>query len=94
MNRQKFHVKKGDQVRVISGNHVGSIGQILQVLAKKHRVLVEGVRMIKKNMRKSKDNPQGVVLEREGPVHISNVALMEQEIKLVNVGKSESERKG
>lgn len=76
MNRSQFHVKKGDEVVVISGNHTGAKGKILQVLPKKERVLIEGVRLIKKHMRKSQDNPQGSIAEREGPIHISNVKLV------------------
>lgn len=78
MNRLKFHVKKGDNVEVIAGNHRGSTGKVLQVLPKKSRVLIEGVRLIKKHMRKSQDNPQGSIAEREGPIHISNVKLVER----------------
>jgi large subunit ribosomal protein L24 len=78
MNRQKFHVKKGDQVEVISGNHRGATGKVLQVFSKKQRVLIEGVRLIKKHLRKSQDHPQGSIAEREGPIHISNVKLIEK----------------
>ena len=78
MNRIKLHVRKGDQVEVISGNHRGSTGKVLEVLARKNRVLVEGVRMIKKHMRKSQDQPQGSIAEREGPIHISNVKVVER----------------
>jgi large subunit ribosomal protein L24 len=81
MNRMKFHVKKGDNVEVISGNFKGSSGKILEVLPSKQRVLVEGVRIIKKHLRKSEDNPQGKIAEREGPIHISNVKLVEREKK-------------
>ncbi len=77
MNRVKFHVKKGDNVEVISGNFRGSSGKILEVLPKKQRVLIEGVRIIKKHMRKSQDHPQGQIAQREGPIHISNVRLIE-----------------
>ncbi|HEU4772193.1 MAG TPA: 50S ribosomal protein L24 [Candidatus Udaeobacter sp.] len=77
MNRVKLHVKKGDNVEVISGNFRGSSGKILQVLPKKNRVLIEGVRLIKKHLRKSQDNPSGKIAEREGPIHISNVKLVE-----------------
>jgi large subunit ribosomal protein L24 len=77
MIRQRFHVKKGDQVQVISGNHKGATGKILQVLTKKQQVLVEGVRMIKKTQRKSQDYPTGAILTREGPIHISNVKLLQ-----------------
>jgi large subunit ribosomal protein L24 len=77
-NRLTFHVKKGDTVTVTSGNHKGASGKILAVLPKKSQVLVEGVRLIKKHARKSQDNPNGAILEREGPIHISNVKLVEK----------------
>jgi large subunit ribosomal protein L24 len=78
MNRQQFHVRKGDQVQVITGNHKGASGKVLQVLPKKQQVLIEGVRLIKRHLRKSQDNPQGSIAQREGPVHISNVKLLEK----------------
>ena len=68
-----FHVKKNDQVVVISGAEKGKRGRVITVIAKKQRVIVEGARMIKKHMRKSQQNPQGAIVEREGTVHISNV---------------------
>lgn len=77
-NRIKFHVKKGDNVSVISGNHKGATGKVLQILPRKQQVLIEGVRIIKRHMKKSQDNPQGAILEREGPVHISNVKVLEK----------------
>jgi len=92
MNRIKFHVKKGDQVEVISGNFKGSSGKILEVLPRKQRVLVEGVRLIKKHLRKSQDNPSGKIAEREGPIHISNVKLVESEPK-AEKKKKESAKK-
>src|ERR1700750_1452499 len=78
MNRIKLHVRKGDNVEVISGNFRGSSGKVLEVIARKQRVLIEGVRLIKKHMRKSQDNPQGKIAEREGPIHISNVKVLER----------------
>ena len=78
MNRAKSHVKKGDQVEVTTGNHKGATGKVLQVLTKKNRVLIEGVRLIKKHQKKSQDHPQGAIVEREGPIHISNVKLIEK----------------
>ena len=77
MNRPRFHVKKGDEVQVISGNHRGASGKVLQVLPSKQQVLIEGVRLIKKTQRKSQDNPNGAIITREGPIHISNVKLIE-----------------
>jgi large subunit ribosomal protein L24 len=81
MNRITCHVRKGDQVEVISGNFRGSSGRILAVFPGKQRVVVEGVRIIKKHLRKSQDNPSGKIAEREGPIHISNVKLIEREKK-------------
>jgi len=73
----KFHVKKGDEVVVIAGTEKGKRGKIITILAKKQRVIVEGVQMIKKHMRKSQQHPQGAIIEREGSVHISNVMRVE-----------------
>ena len=75
--KQKFHVKKGDQVEVIAGNHKGAAGKIIQVLPKKSQVLIEGVRLIKKHVKKSQEHQQGAIIQKEGPVHISNVKLVE-----------------
>ena len=78
MSKAKFHVKRGDIVQVISGNHRGSSGRILQVLPEKAQVIIEGVRLIKKHQRKTQDNPNGAIVEREGPIHVSNVKIVER----------------
>lgn len=93
MNPVKCHVKKGDQVEVISGNFRGSSGRILAVFPGKQRVLVEGVRIIKKHLRKSQDNPSGKIAEREGPIHISNVKLVERDNKPVKSPEAKKEKK-
>ena len=66
-------LRKGDEVLVIAGDDKGSKGKILQVLCEKNRVLVEGINMSKKHERKTQDNPQGAIVEREAPIHYSNV---------------------
>ncbi len=73
----KFHVKKGDQVTVIAGKEKGKSGKIIAVLTDKQRVVVEGLQMIKKHVRKSQQNPNGAIVEREGSIHISNVKKAE-----------------
>ena len=78
MSSLKFHVKRGDTVQVISGNHRGSSGRILKVLPDKAQVIIEGVRLIKKHQRKTQDNPNGAIIQREGPIHISNVKVVER----------------
>ncbi len=72
---QKFHIKKNDQVTVIAGSHKGKSGKVLEVLASKNRAVVEGVAMIKKHLKKSQENPQGKIAEREGSIHVSNLML-------------------
>jgi large subunit ribosomal protein L24 len=71
----KQHVKKGDEVVVIAGADKGKRGKIIAVNAKKQRVFIEGVHIIKKHQRKNQQNPNGAIVEREGTVHISNVML-------------------
>ena len=72
---QKFHVKRGDSVVVIAGAHKGKAGKVLEVLSAKSRVRVEGVAMIKRHLKKSQENPQGKIAEREGTIHVSNLML-------------------
>jgi large subunit ribosomal protein L24 len=75
---RKFHVKRGAEVVVIAGTERGKRGKILAVLTRKQRVIVEGVKMIKKHQRKSQQHPQGAIVEREGSLHISNVMAAER----------------
>lgn len=69
----KTHVKPGDEVVVISGNHKGKQGTVTSVNAAKEQVVVEGVRKMKKAMRRTEENPDGGIEEVDGPIHISNV---------------------
>lgn len=69
----KFHVKRGDEVVVIAGSQKGKSGKVLELVAAKQRVRVEGVAMLKRHVKKSEQNPNGAIIEREGTVHVSNV---------------------
>jgi large subunit ribosomal protein L24 len=73
-----FHVKKNDNVVVLAGAEKGKRGRIISVDGKKQRVIVEGVHMIKRHMRKSQQYPNGQIVQREGTIHISNVMNAEQ----------------
>jgi len=68
-----LHVKRGDEVVIIAGAHKGKRGRIILVDPQRQRVFVEGVNLIKRHMRKSRQYPQGGIIEREGPIHVSNV---------------------
>jgi large subunit ribosomal protein L24 len=69
------HVKKNDEVVVIAGTEKGKRGKIIEVLPGKQRVIVEGVKMIKKHTKRNQQNPEGAIIEREGTIHLSNVML-------------------
>src|SRR5258708_26576561 len=73
---QKFHIKKNDVVVVITGSHKGKQGKILEIRSSKNRAVVEGVAMMKKHLKKSTENPQGKIAEREGTIHVSNLMLL------------------
>jgi len=69
----KTHVSKGDKVEVIAGNNKGKKGTVLDVNVKKNQVTVEGARVMKKAVPKSEQNPDGGILEQDGPIALSNV---------------------
>ncbi|HWR00869.1 MAG TPA: 50S ribosomal protein L24 [Chlorobaculum sp.] len=69
----KLHVRKNDEVVVISGNDKGKSGKVLKVYPQKGRVIVEGVNIRKRHMRPTQTSPQGQIIEREFPIHASNV---------------------
>lgn len=73
MSRIKTHVKKGDEVEIIAGNHKGKRGTVLLVNAAKNQVVVEGGRTVQKAVRRSEKDPDGGLKTIDGPVHISNV---------------------
>lgn len=71
-----MHIRKDDQVLVISGNHRGKKGRVLKIFPERDRVIVEGVHLIKRHTRPTQRNPQGGIVEKEGPVHVSNLMLV------------------
>ena len=73
-----LHVKKGDEIVVLAGAEKGKRGKIIGVDVKASRVLVEGLKMIKRHTRKSQQHPQGAIIEREGTIHVSNVMKAEK----------------
>jgi large subunit ribosomal protein L24 len=73
----KMKIKKGDQVRIISGKEAGKTGKVLRVETVDHRVVLERLNMMKKHTKPNpKKNPQGGVIEREAPIAVSNVMLV------------------
>ena len=85
---QKFHIKKNDVVVVITGSHKGKQGKILEIRSSKNRAVVEGVAMMKKHLKKSTENPQSKIAEREGSIHVSNLMLLSRYEKSGRAQKS------
>ncbi|WP_018292100.1 50S ribosomal protein L24 [Verrucomicrobium sp. 3C] len=71
-----FHIKRGDEVAIVSGTQRGKTGKVLRVLRKENRVLIEGINLTKRAIRPSQENPQGGFVEREAPIALSNVTLL------------------
>jgi large subunit ribosomal protein L24 len=71
----KSHIKRGDEVVVLTGSQAGKRGKILELLPQSQRAIVEGVNLIKKSVRPNDDNRQGGFVEREGSLHVSNLML-------------------
>ena len=70
-------IKKGDTVKVIAGDSKGKTGKVLAVLEKKDRVIVEGVKIISRHTRPSNSQPDGGIIKKEAPIHVSNVQLVD-----------------
>jgi large subunit ribosomal protein L24 len=75
--QKKLHIKKGDTVLVIAGNNKGKKGRVLEIITKTDRAIVEGVNMMKKHTKPNAETPQGGIVEKEAPVHISNLMLFD-----------------
>ena len=79
-------IKKGDRVVLLAGKDKGRTGQVLQVLPKENRVLVEGLNMVQRHTRASQADPQGGIKHKEATVHVSNVAVADSNGKPTRVG--------
>lgn len=77
----KLKIKSGDLVQVIAGNHKGAQGKVLRVDLEKNRAVVEGVNMVSKHTKPSAASPQGGIVKKEAPIHVSNLALVDPKTK-------------
>jgi len=77
----KLKIKSGDIVRVIAGDHKGTEGKVTRVYREKNKAIVEGVNMVSKHTKPSAKNPQGGIVKKEAPIHISNLALIDPKTK-------------
>jgi len=89
--RRKLHVKKGDRVRVLSGNFKGYEGRVLRVYPKTERVIVEGVNIRVRHTRPNQMHPQGGRIEQERPIHASNVLPIDSNGEPTRIGRKRIE---
>ena len=75
--QNKTHIKKGDMVKVLAGENRGDTGRVLEVDRDRNRAIVEGLNLNKKHSKPTTANPQGGIVEKEGPIHISNLMLID-----------------
>lgn len=81
--KNKLNIRKGDDVVVITGKYRGVKGKVLKVFPKDERVIVENVNFIKKHVKPNQQNQQGGIVEKEAPIHVSNVMLFNSKINEV-----------
>ena len=79
-------IKKGDRVVVLTGKDKGRQGNVLRVLPKEERVLVEGLNIVHRHTKPSQGDPQGGIKNKEAPLHVSNVAVVDSKGKPTRVG--------
>ena len=75
-DKKKFKIRKDDTVQVTAGKDKGKRGQVVRIVAKKDAVIVSGINIVKKAMKKRSQQDQGGIVEIEAPLHISNVAIV------------------
>jgi len=90
--RKKLHVKKGDNVMVISGDSKGQQGKVLFIERDENRAIVEGINLISKHTKPNADNPQGGIVKKESPVNISNLMVIDAAGNPTRIGKELDEK--
>ena len=82
----KLKIKTGDTVKVTAGDHKGTEGKVVRVDAEKNKAVVEGVNLVSKHEKPSAKNPQGGIVKKEAPIHISNLTLLDSKGEATRVG--------
>lgn len=90
----KLHIKKGDNVVVIAGDHKGEKGKVMEVNVEKLSAIVEGVNFVSKHTRPNTENPKGGIVQKEAGVHISNLKVVDGKGKATRIGRKIDEKTG
>jgi large subunit ribosomal protein L24 len=87
MDKHKLHIRKGDNVMVISGDSRGQQGKVLVVDSKKEKAIVEGINLVSKHSKPNAKQPQGGIIKKESPIHMSNLMVIDGTGKVTRVGR-------
>jgi len=83
----KLHIKKGDTVMVITGDHKGQQGKVLRIDTEKYRAIVEGINLVSKHTKPNAKSPQGGIVKQESPIHLSNLMVIDSTGKATRIGR-------
>ena len=83
----KFHIKKGDTVKVLAGESKGQTAKVIEMLPEANKALVEGVNVVKKHEKPSATSPQGGIVEKEAPIHLSNLMYVDSKGEATRIGR-------
>ena len=90
--RPKLHIKKGDTVKVIAGDNKGQQGKVLEVIIDDNRAIVEGVNLVSKSTKPNAKSPQGGIVKKEAPIHISNLMIVDSKGNATRIGRKLDEK--
>jgi large subunit ribosomal protein L24 len=89
----KLHIKKDDQVKVLSGKDRGAKGRVLVVMPTEQKAIVEGVNLVKKHQKPTQQNPNGTIVEQEAAIHLSKLMLIDPKTgKPTRVGRTKTDK--
>jgi large subunit ribosomal protein L24 len=93
-NKQpKLHIRKGDKVKILSGNDKGKEGNILEMIPEKRKAVVEGINIVTRHVKPSANKPEGGIEKTEAPIHISNLMLIDPASgEATKTGRKENEK--
>lgn len=92
--KRKLHIKKNDNVKVIAGEYKGQTGRVLRVIVEDNRAIVEGINMVSKHSKPTSENPQGGIVKKEAPIHVSNLMIVDAESNATRIGRKLDEKTG
>ena len=88
----KIHIKKGDMVKILAGDSKGMQGKVLRVDVEKYRAIVEGVNLVSKATKPNAKNPNGGIIKKEAPIHISNLMVVDGKGNATRIGRKIGEK--